>query len=157
MSRFSDFVGNSNSNFEKVEEFDAIENQIDSKEEPESTFVNKFSNVELFRKSEQASSIEEALQKNILFSRNLKIEKEEESKPKPAPKTLNPGHKLFRYKLTQQPKLSNNFTENPSIKATKPTEKPFVAVDYQKPKKLRNTMPVDEVAQEASQEGQETL
>jgi hypothetical protein len=161
MGKFSDIVENSleseeNPNSSEQNKSETVINpQINS--EP---IINKFENITLTRRSEQASSTEEAIEKNILFSRNLKIEKEEKSKPKKPPKELNYGQPLFRYKLLQKPTATSQFVSNPSIRSTKDPEQPFVPVKYDKPKTLRRTsqsVPVEEVAQDPPQDEQETL
>ena len=96
---------------------------------------------------------EEAIEKNLLFSKKTYL-KQFEPEPEP-PKELNPGQTLFRHKLLKQPKKTKKFTSSPSIRATKDPEQPFVPVEYAKPKTLRSSkvdVPVEEVVQDVIQD-----
>ena len=101
---------------------------------------------------------EEAIEKNLLFSKKTYL-KQFEPEPEP-PKELNPGQSLFRHKLLKQPDKTNRFTSNPPIRATKDPEKPFVPVQYTKPKNLRSSkvdVPVEEVAQDPVEPDEEAV
>ena len=98
----------------------------------------------------QAASIEEALEKNRLFSKNIYKEKELEKLPKPEPKQLNPGQSIFRHKLLEKPEASTVFVSKKSIRTTKPEEPAFVPVKYDNPPNFRYKKTVEEVAQDPS-------
>ena len=101
---------------------------------------------------------EEAIEKNLLFSKKTYL-KQFEPDPEP-PKELNPGQSLFRYKLLDNPTETKKFTSKPSIRATKDPEQPFVPVEYTKPKSLRSAkvdVPVEEVAQDPVEPDEEAV
>jgi len=109
-------------------------------------------------KEDMPATPEEAIEKNLLFSKKTYL-KQFEPEPEP-PKKLNPGQSLFRHKLLKQPDKTDKFTSNPPIRATKDPKQPFVPVQYTKRKNLRSSkidVPVEEVVQEFVEPGEEMV
>lgn len=127
MGRFSDIVGGVNHvpQEEKVEEVvNTVEEVVEQPKEVE-TPVQKIPDHDL------PTTSEDALDKNLLFSRKNYL-KQFDSPPVP-PKELNPGQELFRHKLLDKPEKSDVFVKK-SLRSAKDPEKPWSPVNYDAPK-----------------------